>query len=109
MKWCIVPWLQKVRKLEVVRFKLSFRYFLTFQLFSTVLQVLTIQNNAWFMVTATQQNDDLVDYWQYLWAHSGFGLFLPDTIWKTWITPKSMAIFLWCLSTIQFILPLMTS
>jgi len=108
MKWCVVPWLQKVRKLEVVRCKLPFRCFLTFQLLSTLLQVLTIQTNAWFMVTAAQESGDVVGYWHSLWKKSMFG-FVPESIWNTWITPKSVAILLWCLSTVQLILPLMTS
>jgi len=57
MKWCIVPWLRKVRRLEVVRCELAFGCFLTFQLCSTLFQVLTIQTNAWFMVTVVQGRD----------------------------------------------------
>jgi len=87
---------------------LPFRCFLTFQLLSTLLQVLTIQNNAWFMVNAVQESDAVVGYWLHLWKNSMFG-FVPESTWKTWITPKSVAIFLWCLSTLQLILPLMTS
>jgi len=94
--------------LAVVRCNLPFGIFLTVQLFSTLLQVLTIQNNAWFMVTAVQESDDVVSYWQYLWNNSMFG-FVPESTWKTCITPKSVAIFFWCLSTVQLILPLMTS
>jgi len=108
MRWCIVPWLQKVRKLAIMRCTWSFRFFLTVQLSSTFLQVLTIQNNAWFMVTAVEENDTVLKTWGYLWSHSMFE-FLPKNTWENWITPKSFAVSFWCLSLVQLILPWMTS
>jgi len=72
MKWCVVPWLQKVKKLQVLLWQLPFRLFLGLQLFGTFLQILTIQNNAWFMVTIAQENDQVLDIWSIIWSHSFF-------------------------------------
>jgi len=108
MKWCIVPWMQKMKKFDVLGRQCSFGTFLAIHLLGTFFQVLTIQTNAWFMLTAVQENNDVVEYWQYLWENSAFG-FLPNSTWKTWFTPKWLAIFLWLLSTVQLTLPLLTS
>merc|ERR1711933_13792 len=78
------------------------------QMCSTILQVLTIQTNAWFMVTAMQNNKELLELWVYLWKYSTFGL-LPESTWQNVFTPKTAAIFFWCLSTVQLTWPLMTS
>jgi len=107
MKWCIVPWLQKVKKLAVMQCPVWFHIFLMVQLFGTVLQIVTIQSNAWFMVTAVQNSDAMLKWWGYLWTKSIFG-FLPEGTWNIF-TPKSVAILLWFLSTAQLILPLMLS
>jgi len=106
MKWCVVPWLQKVQ-LAVMHYPVWFHIFLMVQLFGTFLQIVTIQSNAWFMVTAVQNNDAMLDMWGHLWAKSIFG-FLPEGAWKVF-TPKLVAILLWFLSTTQLILPLMFS
>lgn len=90
-----------------MRFPGGFYLFLMVQLFGTFLQVFTIQSNAWFMMTAVQSNDDMLDLWQHLWKKSTFG-FLPEDTWKMF-TPKLMAILLWGLSTTQLIWPLMFS
>jgi len=108
MKWCVVPWLQNVRKLDIMRRNAPFGVFLMFYLFSTFLQVVTIQSNAWFMVTAIQTNKEVLGYWVYIWSNSVFGS-LPKSTWDTWFTPKSAAIVLWVLSTGQLILPLLTA
>jgi len=107
MKWCIVPWLQKVKQLKFIC-TLPFPFFLVYQLFSTVLQIFTIQSNAWFMVTAVQNNDEMLELWTFLWKYSMFG-FLPKRTWSNVFTPKVLGIFIWCLSTLQLILPLMKS
>jgi len=107
MKWCIVPWLQKVKQLKLLC-PLPFGCFLVVQLCSTFLQIFTIQSNAWFMVTIVQNNDEMLDLWAYLWKYSMFG-FLPDKTWRHVFTPKMLGIFIWCLSTLQLILPLMKS
>jgi len=98
MKWCIVPWLQKVKKLPGMQCPVWFHVFLMVQLFGTFLQ---------FMVTAVQNSDAMLDMWGHVWAKSMFG-FLPEGAWKA-STPKLVAILLWFLSTTQLILPLMSS
>jgi hypothetical protein len=106
MKWCIVPWLQHVRKLEYLGCQTPFLLFVTIQLSSTALQIFTIQNNAWFMVSAFQANDNVLEYWVYLWTNSMFN-FCPESTWMTVITPRVLAICLWFLSTGQLVLPVL--
>lgn len=108
MKWCVVPWLQDVGKLTILGQEVSFQSFMLFQLFNTVLQTLTIQTSAWFMVTAVQTNDEVLEVWAFLWENSMFK-FMPPSTWRVTITPKWVAIVLWCLSLGQLILPLLRS
>jgi len=58
------------------------------------------------MVNAVQHNDRMLDLWGHLWTNSMFG-FLPKGTWHHLLTPQVLGISIWCLSTLQFILPLM--
>jgi len=107
MRWCIVPWLQQVEKLTIMQIKVSFGLFLMLHLCLTVVQVITIQSNAWFMMNAAQTNEEMLHLWVFLWEKSGFHI-LPKSTWTTLITPKWSAIILWGLSTGQLMLPLLT-
>jgi len=104
MRWCIVPWLQKVRKLAVLGCALSFIPFMIIQITGTCIQILTIQNNAWVMVDAFQNNDQLKEKWKCIWENSAFS-FMPNSVWENWFTPKSAALGCWLLSTTQLFLP----
>jgi len=112
MQWCVVPWLQRVRKLQILMFPTkSFGLFFWYQLCGTALQVFTIQSNAWFMLSVSQHNDQVLDHWVYLWDHSCFGGFggLPKSVWQELVTPASTSLVLWGLSVGQLILPLLTA
>jgi len=106
MTWCIVPSLQMVRKLRMLTMPVSFKSYLIIQLCATVLQVFTIQSNAWFMMDAVK-DPVVLELWVFLWDNSYFN-FVPPTTWERVVTPKRLAIALWCLSTGQLFLPLVT-
>jgi len=107
MKWRIVPWLQKVRKLKIMGIQTPFEVYFIIRLLGTCFQTVTIQNNAWFMVGAVQENDNVLCLWTFLWEHSSFG-FLAKSTWTTLVTPRRLAILFWCLSTTQLVWPLVT-
>jgi len=99
MKWCIVPWLQKTRKLDTIVGGVPFGIFRPWRLVSTVLRVVTIHANAFFMVTAVINSNAALDGWISLWRHSMIR-FLPNL--------DGLAVLLWLLSTSQLFLPLAT-
>jgi len=105
MGWCVVPWLQRVGPPRIMTIVCPFYFFLALRLSSTCLQIITIQTNAWFMVTAVEQSEKNQRFWEYLWQNSMFKFFLPDSTWES-VTPAGLAIVLWLLSLGQLLQPL---
>jgi len=103
MRWCIVPWLQRVQPTIMTR-PVQFHTFLIFRLSSTCLQVLTIQMSAWFMVTAVEDSSKNMDFWVYLWDNSGFG-HMDENNWRI-MTPAHLATIFLFLSFGQLLQPL---
>jgi len=109
MRWCVVAWLQNVKKMKIMGMSVPyFPLFFWWTLMFTFLQAFTIQSNVWFMVSAVQHNDQVLEYWEYLWRESMWN-FLPACTWRNVITPAYLAIFLWLVSTVQLGLPFLTS
>jgi len=59
------------------------------------------------MVSAVQANDQLMEGWVFLWNSSMWGPYWGPSTFETVITPKSVAIFVWFLSTGQLVLPVL--
>jgi hypothetical protein len=102
MRPCIVPWLQKVKKLTVAGQEVDYYTFLLFRLSSTFIQAYTLHNNAWFMVKTVLSRDAIQPLWNQIRDHSIF-------YWCPLNDPASLAVVFFLLILVQFFVPLLRS